>query len=83
MIEKVKKKQKQKYLILLISIFVIIVILLIGKTYALYQKETEVTFINAKVRWPYANEIIYTTSANSKITNIEQALNDLYEKLGE
>ena len=60
----------------------IIGIVLVGKTYAEYKEETEVTFINVKVRWPRAAEISYVTTHNENVTTVEQALNDLYERLG-
>ena len=75
-------KSKKKIVFLIIGIFVVSLSILIGKTYAIYQSENEVRFINAKVRWPRANEITYTTSKNTKVTNVEEALNDLYEKIG-
>ncbi len=82
-LKKFKRKEKQKKIVfLIIGIFGVLVSLLIGKTYAIYQQENEVTFINAKVRWPRANEINYTTS-NRNVLNVEEALNDLYGKLGE
>ena len=82
-LKKFNKKEKQKkVVILMLGIFVVSLSILIGKTYAIYQSENEVRFINAKVRWPRANEITYTTSKNTKVTNVEEALNDLYEKIG-
>ena len=75
-------KSKKKIVFLIIGIFVVSLSILIGKTYAIYQSESEVTFINAKVRWPRADEITYTTSVNTKVTNVEEALNDLYGKIG-
>ena len=55
--------------------------LLIRNSYALYQRNIELTFINTK--WSKANEISYTTKTNTEITNVEQVLNELYKKLGE
>ena len=77
-----KYERKKKIVFLIIGIFAVTLSLLIGKTYAIYQSESKVTFINAKVRWPRANEISYITTNNSKVTNVEAALNDLYGKLG-
>ena len=57
-------------------------ILLSGISYAVYQNENEVSFINAKVRFPKSNEVTYTTTSNISVKNVEQALNDLYGKLG-
>ena len=82
-LKKFNKKEKQKkVVILMLGIFVVSLSILIGKTYEIYQSENEVTFINAKVRWPRANEITYTTSENTEVTNVEEALNDLYGKIG-
>ena len=82
-IKKFKRKGKEKKIvILMLGIFGVTLSLLMGKTYAIYQSENEVTFINAKVRWPRANEITYTTSENTEVTNVEEALNDLYGKIG-
>ncbi len=78
-----KNGKNKKIIIMLVVVFAVVISLVIGSTYAIYQKENEVTFINAKVRFPKANEVTYTTSNNSSVTNVEQALNDLYEKLGE
>ena len=77
-----EKKKVKKEIILILGAFAVVLSLLIGKTYAIYQSESEVTFINAKVRWPRADEITYTTSVNTKVTNVEEALNDLYGKIG-
>ena len=77
-----EKKKVKKEIILILGAFAVVLSLLIGKTYAIYQSESEVRFINAKVRWPRANEISYITTNNSKVTNVEAALNDLYGKLG-
>ena len=82
-LKKFKRKEKQKKIVfLIIGVFVLSLSILIGKSYAIYQTSNEVTFINAKVRWPRADEITYTTSVNTKVTNVEEALNDLYGKLG-
>ena len=77
-----EKKKVKKEIILILGAFAVVLSLLIGKTYAIYQSESEVRFINAKVRWPRVNEISYTTTNNSKVTNVEEALNDLYGKIG-
>ena len=77
-----KKKRKNKKIVIIVGIFAVIVSILIGKTYAIYQKENEVSFINAKVRFPKSSEVTYTTTSNTSVTNIEQALNDLYGKIG-
>ena len=77
-----KHTGKKKIVILMLGVCVVTLSLLIGKTYAIYQSENEVRFINAKVRWPRANEVSYITTSNSKVTNVEEALNDLYGKIG-
>ena len=77
-----KEETKRKKVIKIFGAFIMIGILLSGISYAVYKRETEVTFINAKVRWPKASEITYTTTSNTSVTNVEQALNDLYGKLG-
>ena len=80
-LEEFKKKRKNKKIVI-IGIFLVIISLLIKTTYAIYQKETEISFINARVRFPKSNEVTYTTTSNTNIKNVEQALNDLYGKLG-
>ncbi len=52
--------------------------LLIRNSYALYQRNIELTFINTK--WSKANEISYTTKTNTEITNVKQILNELNRK---
>ena len=81
-LEEFKRKIKNKKVILLIAIITISISLLIKTTYSIYQKETEVSFINAKTRFPKSSEITYTTTSNTSVKNVEQALNDLYGKLG-
>ncbi len=67
-IKKFKRKGKEKKIvILMLGIFGVTLSLLMGKTYAIYQSENEVT---------------YTTSENTEVTNVEEALNDLYGKIG-
>ena len=80
-LEEFKKKRKNKKIVI-IGIFLVIISLLIKTTYAIYQKETEISFINARVRFPKSSEVTYTTTSNTNIKNVEQALNDLYGKLG-
>ncbi len=77
-----KKKEKKKQFFIVAIATMALLVLIVGITYAVYQEETEITFINTKVRWPNADEISYTTTNNNDITNVEQALNDLYERLG-
>ena len=77
-----KEETKRKKVIKIFVVFAVVGILLSGISYAVYQRETEVTFINAKVRWPKASEITYTTTSKTSVKNVEQALNDLYGKLG-
>ena len=77
-----KFNNKKKFGIKIIVVLIIIAIILIKTTYAIYQKETEISFINARVRFPKSNEVTYTTTGNINIKNVEQALNDLYGKLG-
>ena len=81
-LEEFKKKRKNKKIVIVVGIFVVMISMLIKKTYAIYQKETEISFINAKVRFPKSSEVTYTTTSNTNIKNVEQALNDLYGKLG-
>lgn len=78
-----KKRNTKKAVIILIVVFVMVLSLLISKSYAIYQNENEVQFINAKLRFPKASEVNYTTTNNNSIANVEQALNDLYKKVGE
>ncbi len=75
-------KLMERKLFMIVGVFMVVGILLLGKSYAVYQKEDEVQFINAKVRWPKASEVTYTNTSNKNVTNVEQALNDLYGKLG-
>lgn len=75
------KKLKRWYVP--VSVLLIMLSLLISYTYAVYQKEDEITFVNAKVRFPDASEVTYTNSSNSNVTNVAEALTDLYEKLGD
>ena len=77
-----KNEINRKNVIIIVGVFMVIGILLLGTSYAVYQREDEITFINAKVRWPKASEVTYTTTSNTSVTNVEQALNDLYGKLG-
>ena len=81
-IEKFKKRSKNKKIVIIVGIFAVMISLLIKTTYSIYQKENEVSFINTKVRFPKSSEVTYTTS-NNNVTNVEQALNDLYKKAGE
>ena len=77
-----QRSKKRKLGLILIGILLVGTSLIIGSTYAVYQRQTEVRFINAKVRFPKSSEITYTTTSNSNVKNVEQALNDLYGKLG-
>ncbi len=77
-----KNEINRKKVIMIVGVFMVVGILLLGTSYAIYQKEDEVQFINAKVRWPKASEVIYTNANNKNVTNVEQALNNLYERLG-
>ena len=81
-LEEFKRKRKNKKVIVIIGIFVVMISLLIKSTYSIYQKETEVSFINARVRFPKSSEVTYTTTSNTNVKNVEQALNDLYGKIG-
>ena len=80
--KKLTKRERNKYFIIVSYSILLLGILVAGISYATYQTSNEVTFINAKVRWPRANEISYITTNNSKVTNVEEALNDLYGKIG-
>lgn len=66
-------------IIIVISFLLLIIAIVLKTTYAIYQREEEITFINAKVRFPNASEISYSNK-NENITNVEQALSDLYER---
>lgn len=76
-----KKGNNNKYIYVTI-ICLMLAIMAVGISYAKYETSDEVQFINATVRWPKANEIAYTNTKNSSVTNVEQALNDLYGKIG-
>lgn len=76
------KRNIRKKIIIGLYAFLIIGILSVGASYAFFQNETEITFINAKIRFPTASEVTYTTANNISVKNVEQALNDLYGKLG-
>lgn len=80
--KKFNKDNKKKKIIISILIITLVGLVLVQSSYAFFQKQTEVTFINAKVRFPKASEVTYTTTSNTSVKNVEQALNDLYGKLG-
>lgn len=75
-------KDSKKINFVVVGAFLFIGILIVGTSYALYQHEDEVNFISAKVRFPDASEVSYTNSNNSNVKTVEQALNDLYERVG-
>ncbi len=77
-----KNEIDRKKVIMIVGVFMVVGILLLGTSYAVYQKEDEVQFINAIVRWPAASEVTYMTTSNTSVKNVEQAVNDLYGKLG-
>ena len=76
------KDNKKKKVIISILIITLVGLVLVQSSYAFFQRQTEVRFINAKVRFPKASEVTYTTTSNTSVKNVEQALNDLYGKLG-
>ena len=76
------KDNKKKKVIISILIITLGGLVLVQSSYAFFQRQTEVRFINAKVRFPKASEVTYTTTSNTSVKNVEQALNDLYGKLG-
>ena len=77
-----KKDNKKNKVIISFLVIALVGLVLIQSSYAYFQRQTEVRFINAKVRFPKASEVTYTTTSNASVKNVEQALNDLYEKLG-
>ena len=81
-LKRFSKGKKKKGEVILICIIMLGISMIIKRTYAFFQNESEVRFINVKVRFPKASEVIYTTTSNTSVKNVEQAINDLYGKVG-